>query len=101
MMQMSGANHVEAVMQNVKTTKFEATILEICELFGAVYTVPSAAKALGVERNHIYQLLREGRLEGGNAVDDNGDLIKVLISKRSVLAYKEWRDAKAARPSYA
>lgn len=69
----------------------------------AMYTVPTAAKKLGVDRQRVYQLIEEDTLEGARLLDEDGDLIKVVVSKRSVQAYIEYRKSKAAvtRPKFA
>ncbi len=76
-------------------------VLEVAQLLVGFYTVQSAAKKLGLERQTVYDLVESGNLEGGRVVDADGALIKVLVSKRSVEAYATWRAGKANRPSYA
>lgn len=66
------------------------------------YTVQSAANILGLHRTTVYQHLASKNLEGMRVFDSCGELINVLVSKKSVEEYDAWRKAKAAlpRPSY-
>ena len=76
--------------------------LPIAEWIG-MYTVPTAAKLLSVDRQRIYQLIDENKLEGARLLDEEGDLIKVVVSKRSVKGYLDYRARKDAMapPIYA
>lgn len=69
----------------------------------AMYTVPTAAKMLGVDRQRVYQLIDEDTLEGAKLLDGDGDLIKVVVSKRSVQRYIDYRNDKASviKPKFA
>jgi hypothetical protein len=68
----------------------------------AFYTVQSAAKVLGFERQRIYQLIDEDALEGIRLMDEEGDVVKVVVTKRSVKAYLKYQKQreKVTKPSF-
>lgn len=81
----------------------EEFVLPIAEFVAGTYTVVSAAKKLGVDRQRIYQLIEADNLQGIRLLDTDRDLIKIVVSKASVDAYLEYREKKAAAvaPKYA
>lgn len=83
--------------------KLEEFLLPMARPFAGAYTVKTATKVLGVNRQRVYQLIDSGALKAVQLVDADGDAIQVLISKQSVQDYLEYRKADGAlpRPSYA
>jgi len=99
-------NHLRLVppmaMKELTLSPGEEFVLPVAEWI-AMYTVPTAAKKLGVDRQRVYQLIESDTLEAARLLDEEGDLIKVVVSKRSVDGYIAYRKKRAAvaRPSYA
>lgn len=91
-------------MKEIKLSQLDQFVLPIAEGISAPFflTVPSVAKRLKVDRQRVYQLIDESTLEGIRLLDEDGDLIKVLVTRRSVNAYDEYRESKASlkRPSF-
>lgn len=69
-------------------------------LMQGFYTVGSAAKKLGMERQSVYELL-DTSLETIRLTDSFGDRVQILITVESVDAYAAWRKAKARKPAKA
>jgi excisionase family DNA binding protein len=89
-------------MKEITITTGKELVLPVAEWIG-FYTVPSAAKRLGVSRQRVHELIEGGKLEGARLYDQDGDLIKVVVSKRSVQAFQEYRTKRAelVAPSFA
>ena len=68
----------------------------------AMWTVPKAAKILGMTPQAVHQLIERDLLLGARLLDNEGDLIKVVVSKKSVDEYQTYRanKAKLVRPAW-
>jgi excisionase family DNA binding protein len=90
-------------LKTLPLDQLEQFFYPMAKPLAGAYTVKSASQALDVNRQRIYQLIDSGALNAVKVVDQEGDLIQVLISKKSVQEFLDYRksDGKVPRPSYA